>query len=417
MPNDLSTLGYSCALFQRDPRLIKAMLDAARVKPTLTLDGVAFYNATDMTAAVELLAKTEVELDARDRAEAEAPGGARGMKSILLSVANVEIQAAASDAAGKPPRVSIVAYTGGTMRPPGWPELAIDLAGANLAGDIPILAGHGEGLDDVAGQGRAEVLRGQLLVHGALTSATSAGQRVIALSRDGVHLQASIGYTPETSEHLSAGQVIELNGQKITAGPRGLTIIRKGRLREVSLLPIGADSGTSVSVAAKGNPQMITDGLTTDEQVNASLEAQLPENQPNLPEPMRVQARWQRETWADPHGLPKQRAERAMIAASAGQIGYSDFERVLLTERLRDSEVARIRAERPQAPAIHSSSRDCTPDVLRCAFSRLGRAPQHREVLPAASSRGRGPPRPGRASGVAHHGSDGARLDWRAHPR
>ena len=70
MPNDLSTLGYSCALFQRDPRLLRAMLDAARVKPALLLDGVAFYNRDDLTAAVELLAKTELDLDARDKAEA-----------------------------------------------------------------------------------------------------------------------------------------------------------------------------------------------------------------------------------------------------------------------------------------------------------------------------------------------------------
>ena len=46
------------------------------------------------------------------------------MNPILLSVANVEIQAAAGDGQSKTPRVSILAYTGGTMRPPGWPELA-----------------------------------------------------------------------------------------------------------------------------------------------------------------------------------------------------------------------------------------------------------------------------------------------------
>ena len=71
---DLVSIGHACGCFQKDPRLILAMLHSARIEPAMRIDGLPYYSATDVTAAVELLAKTELELDARDRAEAEAPG-------------------------------------------------------------------------------------------------------------------------------------------------------------------------------------------------------------------------------------------------------------------------------------------------------------------------------------------------------
>jgi hypothetical protein len=49
-------------------------------------------------------------------------------QEILLSAAEVEIQAAS----GKPPSVSIVAYTGGLMSVPGWGPVVIDLAGLTI---------------------------------------------------------------------------------------------------------------------------------------------------------------------------------------------------------------------------------------------------------------------------------------------
>ena len=294
------------------------------------------------------------------------------MKSILLSVANVEIRAAASDAAGKPPRVSIVAYTGGTMRPPGWPELALDLAGADVGGQIPILAGHLEDLDSLAGQGLAEVKGGQLLVHGNLTTATTAGVRVIALSRDGVNLQASIGYAPETTEHLPAGQSIQLNGRKITAGPRGLTIIRRGWLREVSLLPIGADPGTSVSISAKGR-KMSTDGNPSQTAFDPTDPNSFPNemraawDRDGLTPSQRVLARWNGTAFRDP--TIRTQCERFLTAALDGHLTFEAFENELLKAQMRDVELAAIRAERPRAPAIHSSSRDTSGPVIEAAFA------------------------------------------------
>lgn len=281
--------------------------------------------------------------------------------SIIRLTGNVEIQAAAGDQA-RAPRVAIVAYSGGEMAPPGWPPLVIDLSGADVAGDIPILAGHGEDLDSIAGQGKAEVRNHQLHVQGTLTDATASGQKVLALARGGVNLQASVGFSPGKREYVSSGQTVRVNGRSFTAGDRGLTIIRAGKLREVSLLPIGADPGSSVSISAKGTTRMANETTTDTDPRNPEVPDELKAawDRPGLTDLERVQARWAGTTWydADPAVGPRARAEKAMIAAAAGRITYADFDRTMLVEKCRDAELRAMHAERPIGPAIHGSRRD-----------------------------------------------------------
>jgi len=69
---------------------------------------------------------------------------------ILLSAAEVEIQAVS----GKPPGVSIVAYTGGLMTVPGWGPVVLDLAGLDAGVEqISLLADHDVTLDGIVGHG------------------------------------------------------------------------------------------------------------------------------------------------------------------------------------------------------------------------------------------------------------------------
>ena len=58
---------------------------------------------------------------------------------LLLTAAGVEIEAAGKDAR---PKISVVAYTGRIMRVPGWGDIAIDLAGLEAGGQVPLLADH-----------------------------------------------------------------------------------------------------------------------------------------------------------------------------------------------------------------------------------------------------------------------------------
>ena len=92
---------------------------------------------------------------------------------LLLSAADVEIQAT-----GKPPAVTIVAYTGGLMSVPGWGPVAIDLVGIDASAEqVGILADHDSRLSGIVGHGKAVVANGKLLVQGTITPTTGAARR------------------------------------------------------------------------------------------------------------------------------------------------------------------------------------------------------------------------------------------------
>lgn len=185
---------------------------------------------------------------------------------LLLSAAEVEIQAT-----GKPPAVTIVAYTGGLMNVPGWGPIAIDLGGIDASADqIGILADHDASLKGIVGHGRAVVANGKLLVQGTLTPSTIAARQVIDLARGGFRFQASVGVTPVEYERVRAGETVEVNGRPIKSPASGFTLVRAGVLREVSIVAIAADRGTSVAIAAQHKETNMTETETlTTEQIRA----------------------------------------------------------------------------------------------------------------------------------------------------
>lgn len=153
-------------------------------------------------------------------------------------------------AADKPATIRVVAYSGGTMRPPGWGLLAIDLNALELPEQIPLLLDHSNSVSAIAGSGTPSVEGGALIIVGTLARDTAAGQQVITLAKSGVALQASVGIEPSKTEHVEPGVSVVVNGRKLTAGRDGLTIVRAGELRETSLVAMGADRFTSVAIAA-----------------------------------------------------------------------------------------------------------------------------------------------------------------------
>jgi hypothetical protein len=191
-------------------------------------------------------------------------------QEILLSSAEVEIQAAS----GKPPSVSIVAYTGGLMTVPGWGPVAIDLAGLDAGAEqISLLADHDATLDGIVGHGRAQVIDGKLLVNGTLTGATEAARQVVELARGGFKFQASVGVAPTEYERVRPNDTVQVNGRAITAGRSGFTLVKAGVLREVSIVAIGADANTSVAIAAQGKESTMNEhGTTTDPAIIAETE-------------------------------------------------------------------------------------------------------------------------------------------------
>jgi phage major head subunit gpT-like protein len=274
----------------------------------------------------------------------------------------LEIQAADGT---KTPTVRGVVYSGGAMWLSCWGNVAVDLRGATIANPVPILAGHRDDLDSVCGDAEAAIVSGTIVVSGRLSAATAAGAKVIGLAKDKVGMQASIGFEPDQREQLGAGQVAQINGRTLTAGRDGLTIIRSGRLREISLVAVGADAGNAIQISASAKEKPMS---TDNANVNASPE-QLE----------RVEAHWNRAggtpwyTDSDSYrggDCPFARAQKAYLAASHGLMTQTEFEAKLYFEKNNDSELRTLHASLPKGPGIRSSSVDSQGDVLQCAFAR-----------------------------------------------
>ena len=165
---------------------------------------------------------------------------------LIHAIADVEILAAAGR--GKQRRISILAYTGGVMNVPGWGSVVIDLAGLEYPPQVPLLADHDTRLDSIVGHGKAAIGKGRLSIAGTLAR-TATSQLLVQLADDGFTFHASVGVQPVKTRMVEKGEVLTVNNQTITA-ERPLLLVIKGRLAEVSIVGVGADARTAVSIAA-----------------------------------------------------------------------------------------------------------------------------------------------------------------------
>lgn len=150
--------------------------------------------------------------------------------------------------------ISILAYTGGEMKLAGWDQpVVVDLAGMELPPQVPLLADHTRTVDSILGQGVATVVGGQLMVEGTIHPVGEVNQRIMGLNKGGFKFQASIGAEPIETQQVRPGATISVNEQTITAGKGGLILVTKSKLKEVSILGLGADDQTAVAIAAAAN--------------------------------------------------------------------------------------------------------------------------------------------------------------------
>jgi phage major head subunit gpT-like protein len=177
------------------------------------------------------------------------------MKKLNFTAA-IELNAAENAPKTGQKRFKILAYSGGLLNVEGFPyPVIIDLAGLVSDHQIPILLDHKKtvettlGLtDSIANDGKS------LVISGLVTGQSEICKQVIAQAAAGHTWQASIGALVTDSIEIEPGQSVEVNGQSFT-GP--CIVARSASLRETSVLPVGADSTTSVNLAAaaamKGN--------------------------------------------------------------------------------------------------------------------------------------------------------------------
>jgi hypothetical protein len=184
---------------------------------------------------------------------------------MILSAAGVELESSAKDAR---PRIHVVAYAGGLMTVPHWGPVALDLAGLEAGGQVPLLADHNATVGSVVGHGEPAVVNGRLVVAGVVSGAGDAARQIVEMSRNGYAFQASVGVAPTEHERVKPNQAVEINGRSLSS-PGGFTLVRKGRLREVSITPLGADAETSVAIAASRQGRSNMPDIANEDQIRA----------------------------------------------------------------------------------------------------------------------------------------------------
>jgi phage major head subunit gpT-like protein len=257
--------------------------------------------------------------------------------------------AAAMDSAGQPvaPTFSLVGYTGAAIKQ-FWSRnpLVVDLAGMDTgSGVLPILYGHDASLDSVLGQSSTTINDGkQLVLAGDLFGASATSEQVLNLARRGMKFQASIGADINRIENISAGEKVNVNGREF-AGP--ISVVRSSKLREVSIVLMGADPDTSAAIAAEASEDFhMADNATplpADKVEAAAIvatEPKAPAAAPDNSTAILAELKALRE---------EQAAQRAAIEAQA--------------------KVNAARSERPAGPAIHVVEGSvASPKVIEAAL-------------------------------------------------
>jgi len=151
----------------------------------------------------------------------------------------------------KPPQISGIAYGGGQMKLPGWTlPVVVGLPGMEVPQMIPLLTDHENRTGAKIGEVRALKQDNCLLIEGRVFPTSEEAREVLEQARAGGQWQLSIGCEALEVEHVPAGKEVTINGQ-VQRGP--FNWIKKSRLREVSVVAVGADAGTECRIAASFN--------------------------------------------------------------------------------------------------------------------------------------------------------------------
>ena len=273
------------------------------------------------------------------------------MNAIKLDSGVEFLQAAEGDSAPAGKRFRIVAYTGAQIRQ-GWSRepVVIDMAGMQLPATVPVVLGHDYSLGSILGQGRPFFEAGQLIVEGEILASNPNADQVAALAAAGYQFQASVGADVRRHQKIDAEGVTQVNGSA-HVGP--VRIVKASALREVSFVTLGADSQTSVAIAAEADEEFSmadhANQTPTEEPVVAAVEATASVAVETKPE-----------------------VDHTSVIAE-------------LTKKVETMEkLIATRDERPAAPAIHMAQPTSrSPEVIEAAFALQGSLPNVEKMYDA----------------------------------
>ena len=184
-----------------------------------------------------------------------------------------------ASAEGQRPTVSGMAYSGGKMRLAGWKyPVVVDLAGMAIPDQVPLLADHRNSTMSRVGMITAQVVDNQLTISGEIVAEGDVASGIVAQGKAGVAWQLSIGADVQEAELVKGKRTV--NGTDLE-GP--FYHVTKSTLREVSVVAVGADSTTKMTVRAefnlKGEIETMNENekkIETEVQENASVQAAAP---------------------------------------------------------------------------------------------------------------------------------------------
>ena len=126
----------------------------------------------------------------------------------------------------------------------GIQNLITDIESLTFKDQIPIFLNHWN--EQIVGFASLEIKDNQLFVSGQISKSTEHGKQVLSLADEGFKWELSIGVSGNYEEIRE--KAVTVNGYE---SPVPSTIIRQGRVFEVSFCPIGADDQTFVNVFNK----------------------------------------------------------------------------------------------------------------------------------------------------------------------
>jgi hypothetical protein len=266
------------------------------------------------------------------------------MNKITIDSGVEFLRAADGESAAGPKKFRIVAYTGAPIRQ-GWSRepVIIDMAGMQLPATVPVVLGHDYSLGSILGQGTPKLEGGQLIVEGEILARNGNADQVAALAEAGYQFQASVGADVRRHQKFDADVATTVNGAA-HVGP--LRVVKASSLREVSFVTLGADSQTSVAIAAEADEEhpMADNATKTPAEepiVAAAVEA---------PASVAVEA--------------TNTVDHTKLIADLTQ-KVSNMEKLLAT-----------RDERPTAPAVHVVANVApTAEVIEASFALQGGLP------------------------------------------
>lgn len=161
-----------------------------------------------------------------------------------------------------------VAYSGGLVEDWYYP-IVIDLSTTKLASRMPLLFAHDR--DKNIGVITTAELDSKITVGGKVFSdIDDTAKSVVDKADRGAEYQMSIGIFRSKTQFYEADEEVEVNGQKFS-GP--VAVMRNGLVREVSVLPLGADDETNAQFfSALPKPKSESSGSETGDSNMPTIE-------------------------------------------------------------------------------------------------------------------------------------------------